>query len=433
MRRSLSVALGLLLALPALARGQAIGPGFELERSGKYGDAATVYFNTLPTDPKNILALLVLERVLFELNRMPELLPLVQRARARAPENVALRSLEVRVYADLNQQDSLEAVVHRWAAAAPQSDAPYREWGLALADRRMYDDARNAYLTGRKVLGGAGTLAIELAEVEERAGNWEAAARERARAEAVHELLEGNDRVAARRVLESHGDPNGVGQAALLQLLIADGQLEVVERRLASDSSAGLAADDRAALRLSLAQARIARGELDRATTALGDDSSVAALAQRGWIALYHGDLKGAMDAFRIAGPYATDRAAATDRTAMMALLQRVQEPSSPELGAALLTLARSDSVAAVGALRHAAGRLPVQGGRLEVLLLAGQLAARLGPQQEVAAVALFDEIVRGGGEGAAPAAAELEWSRLLIRQGHSAEALPHLEHLILR
>jgi tetratricopeptide (TPR) repeat protein len=552
MRRSLSLALGLLLAMPALARGQAIGPGFELERSGKYADAATVYFNTLRTDPNNIPALLGLERALFVLNRMPELLPLVQRARARAPENVALRSLEVRVYADLNQQDSLEAVVRRWAAAAPQSDAPYREWGLALADRRMYDDARNAYLTGRKTLGGAGTLANELAELEQRAGNWEAAAREwaravaespdveanaasqlsdapstmrdrivrvligpdagvaarrlgaellltwgqpseawaafeptlasgdaspapaetqaalrrfsdlaaalttpeahrvrglalarwadlvpsplseRARAEAVRELLDGNDRVGARRVLESHGDPQGVGQAALLQLLIADGQLDVVERRLASDSSAGLVADDRAALQLSLAQARIARGELDRAAAALGDDSSVAALAQRGWIALYRGDLKGAMDAFRVAGPYATDRAAATDRTAMMALLQRVQEPSSPELGAALLTLTRGDSVAAVGALRRAAGRLPVQGGRLEVLLLAGQLAARLGPQQEITAVALFDEVVRGGGEGAAPAAAELEWSRLLIRQGHSAEAIPHLEHLIL-
>src|SRR5213593_1749392 len=83
MRRSLSVALGLLLAMPALARGQAIGPGFELERSGKYGDAATVYFNTLRTDPNNIPALLGLERVLFVLNRMPELLPLVQHARAR--------------------------------------------------------------------------------------------------------------------------------------------------------------------------------------------------------------------------------------------------------------------------------------------------------------------------------------------------------------
>jgi len=65
-------------------------------------------------------------------------------------------------------------------------------------------------------------------------------------------------------------------------------------------------------------------------------------------------------------------------------------------------------------------------------LLLAGQVASRTGPQQEVTAVAVFDEIVRAGGEGAAPAAAELEWARLLILQGRSADAIPHLEHLIL-
>ena len=73
-----------------------------------------------------------------------------------------------------------------------------------------------------------------------------------------------------------------------------------------------------------------------------------------------------------------------------------------------------------------------MQGGRLEVLLVAGQVAARLGPQQEVTAVALFDEIVRAGGDGAAPPAAELEWSRLLIRRGQPADAITHLEHLIL-
>lgn len=546
MNRSLSIAVGLLIAWPALARGQAIGPGFELERSGKYADAANIYLTTIRTDPTNVPALLGLERVLFVLNRMPELLPLVQRARARAPENVALRSLEVRVYANLNQQDSLEAVVRRWAATAPQSDAPYREWGLALADRRMYDDARRAFLIGRRTLGGEGTLAIELAEMEQRAGNWDAAAREwaraiaqshdvapnaatqladapsvmrdrvlrvllapeanrgarrlaaevlliwgrpneawaamestlgsrdpatqadlrrftdvaagistpeghrvrglalsrwadlvpsplaeRARAEAVRELLEANDRASARRILEAHSGAQGVTQVALLQLMIADGQLEAVERRLGSDSGAALPAEDRASLKLALARARVARGELDRASAALGNDSSVAAIAQRGWIALYRGDLRAAMDAFRIAGPYAGDRSSATDRTAMMALLQRVQEPSSAELGAALLALARGDSAAAVAALRRAAGALSPQGGRLEVLLIAGQVAARLG-QQEVTAVALFDEIVRAGGDGAAPAAAELEWSRLLIRRGQAAEAIPHLEHLIL-
>jgi len=247
----------------------------------------------------------------------------------------------------------------------------------------------------------------------------------------VRELLDGGDKVTARRVLEAHSDSNGVAQAALIQLLIADSQLDLAQERLAATSTA-ITADERAALRLALARARIGRGELDRAAAALDDDSSVAAIAQGGWIALYRGNLKSAMEAFRIAGPYATDRAAATDRTAMMALLQRIQEESSPELGAALLSLARGDSVAAIAALRRAAARLPEQGGRLEVLLLAGQVAAQKGGDQELTAIALFDEIVRAGGEGAAPPAAELEWARVLVRSGRSVEAIPHLEHLIL-
>jgi len=260
----------------------------------------------------------------------------------------------------------------------------------------------------------------------------------RARAEAVGELLEGGDKVAARRVLEEltsdstvPPEAHAAAQAALIQVLIADGQLDVAAERLASDKTP-ITADDRASLRLTLAQARVAHGDLERAEAALGHDSSVVAMAERGWIALYRGNLQGAMSAFRAAGPYATDRAAATARTAMMAMLQRIQEESSPELGAALLTLARGDTVAAIAALRRAASHFPEQGGRLEVLLLAGQVAAQKSGEQEQTAIALFDEIVRAGGEGAAPAAAELEWSKLLVRGGRSTEAIPHLEHLIL-
>jgi tetratricopeptide (TPR) repeat protein len=430
----------------------------------------------------------------------------------------------------------------------------------------MWDDARRAFLMGRHNLGGEGTLAIELAQLEQRAGNWEAAAEEwgravtrspdvaptassqladaptpmhpriarvltggglgrsgasararrlgaevllawgqpneawaamqstlapalndsetpdalrrfadlaaasttpeghrvrglaltrwadmapplaswqqtsRARAEAVRELLEGGDKVAARRVLEgltsdssSPAETHVVAETALLQVLIADGQLDLVEERLAADAArTTLTGDDRAALRLALSQARVMRGDLDRAATALGNDSSVTAIAQRGWIALYRGDLKAAMEAFRLAGPYATDRAAATKRTAMMALVQAIQQESSAELGAALLTLARGDTIAAIAALRRAAAKLPEQGGRLDVLLLAGQLAAQKGNEQEPTATAIFDEVVRAGGGGAAPAAAELEWARLLVREGRNADAIPHLEHLIL-
>src|SRR5256714_10370637 len=161
-----------------VGRGQAIGPGFELERSGRYADAASVYFTTIRSDPTNIPALLGLERTLFVLSRMSELLPLVQTARARQPDSPALRSLELRVYAALNEPDSLEAITRRSAASAPQSDAPYREWGLALAQRRMWDEARRALLTGRRMLGGDGTLALGPAELEQRTGNWEASATE---------------------------------------------------------------------------------------------------------------------------------------------------------------------------------------------------------------------------------------------------------------
>src|ERR1041385_7487955 len=149
MNRSIRVAAGLLIALPVLAAAQAIGPGFELERSGRYADAANVYLTTIHTDPVNIPALL---------------------------------GLEPRVYAALNEPDSVEAIARRWAGTAPRSETPYREWGLALVDHRMFADARRAYLAGRQAVGGDGTLAIELAELEQRTNNWEAAATEWARA-----------------------------------------------------------------------------------------------------------------------------------------------------------------------------------------------------------------------------------------------------------
>jgi len=558
MLRSLRAGIAALAVATTPALGQAIGQGFELERGGRYADAASVYLTTLRSDPANIPALLGLERVLPMLSRLPELLPLVQRARGQVPENGTLRGLELRVYAGMNEPDSLEGAARRWAAAMPRSDAPYREWALALADRHAFDDARRVLLLGRRTLGGAPTtLAVELADLEQRVENWEGAAREwghavaaapellpnassqladtpapqrarvvaaltpadaaprtqrlaaelllgwgqpadgwrlfeqslvnaspstetatalrrfadlagavatpaghrirglalarwadlvpsplaeRARAEAVRELLDAGDRVAARAALErlaadslAPADAKSMAEAALLEVLIADGQLDAAERRLTADPGV-LGGDDRDGLRLQLARARVGRGELDRAAALLRGDSSVAALAEQGWIALYRGDLRGATDAFRAAGPYAGERAAATERTAMLALVQQITTDTLPELGAALLTLARGDSAGAITALRRVASQLEPAGGRADLLLLAGQVAARLGGGglQDSTAARLFEQAAREGGTGAAGPAAELEWARLLVRQGRAAEAIQRLEHLIL-
>ena len=65
-RVAVRLGLGLALAVASgqVARAQAIGQGFELERAGQFEQAASIYFATLRADPTNLSALLGLERVL---------------------------------------------------------------------------------------------------------------------------------------------------------------------------------------------------------------------------------------------------------------------------------------------------------------------------------------------------------------------------------
>jgi len=262
----------------------------------------------------------------------------------------------------------------------------------------------------------------------------------RARAEAARAFIEAGDGAAARAVLErvaqdstAPPDAQRLAQRAVVEALIDGGQLDTAALQLATNGR--LSADDRAALGLRLGRARIATGDLDHAEGAVERDSSIEAVALRGWIALYRGRLRDAQALFRTAGPYAGDRRDATERTAMVALLQQIPLDSFPELGRPLLLLAQGDSLHAAEALRLAASRLGTGeggAGRPDLLLLAGRVAARLDTVQQRTALALFDEVVRTAGQGAAAPAAELEWARLLERRMQPAEAIRHLEHVIL-
>src|ERR1700680_178078 len=146
------VVTALVALAPVGARAQAIGQGFDLERSGQLDAAAAYYVSTARTSPANLPALLGLERVLPQLKRMPELLPLVRRAVARDSASTALRGLLVRTYVVLDLPDSAAAVVGRWARARPHDEAPYREWALALADRHSNEQAGQVLLAGRRAL-----------------------------------------------------------------------------------------------------------------------------------------------------------------------------------------------------------------------------------------------------------------------------------------
>lgn len=315
-----------------------------------------------------------------------------------------------------------------WAVYAPSLATPSPD---AAAAARHFADLAAVRTTpaARRV------RALALARYAELAAGPAAV---RARAEAARALLELGDRGAARGVLEAvardsaaPADAQALAQATLVEALIDGGQLDDAAQRLARDDR--LTEEDRARLRLRLARGRIAQGDVARADATLARDSSVEALALKGWIALYRGNLKDAEQLFLAAGPYAGDRRDATDRSDMLALLERVAADSFTELGGALLALARRDSTRAAAALRHAADQ-PLAGatGRPAILLLAGRVAARLGPAEQQTALVLFDEVVRTDGAGAAAPAAELEWARLLERRLEPAAAIQHLEHLIL-
>jgi tetratricopeptide (TPR) repeat protein len=540
-----------LVGVPVAGAAQSISQGFDLERQGRTEQAATMYFTMLRGEPASLPALLGLERVLPTLGRLPELLAPVQRA-LQTDTSAALMGLALRTYVALAEDDSAVALTRRWAATHPHDPSPWREWAIALQDHIRFDDARAVLEEGRRTLGTPAALAIELAELDERTGDWTGAALSwaaaagaepahvpnavsqlddapadqrdrvlrtltasaatltarriaaelmlgwgqperawetlaptldpptpegavavrrfaqlssgtapgmrrahglalarladmmpgplaaRARAEAARALLDAGDRTAARALLlrligdsSAPADAQAMAQTALIDALIADGALDSAAAALGRlETDARASGDDRERLRLALADAWIHKGRLSQADDAIGADSSVEALALRGWVRLYHGDLHGALEAFRSAGPYAGDREAATARTGMIALLEGVGAERSPELGTGLLTLARGDSAGAIGALRHAADRLPDARGRPDVLLLAARIAARLGRTDD--ALELFAEVVHTGGTGAAAPAAELEWARVLLGRGNSAEAVAHLEHLIL-
>src|SRR2546428_318068 len=417
-------------ALPA----QAIGQGFELERAGQYDQAAAIYLATLRAEPTNLSALLGLERVLPPINRLGDLLPAAQRAAAASPSNVALRGVLLRTYVALNEPDSGRAVALRWAAAAPGDEAPYREWAMALEDAHRHGPARDVLLLGRRALGRPGAFGIELAELSQLSGDWEGAAREWAAALTDAPVLLPN---AASALAEA---PDA--QRERIARLLTGGTPSTLTRRLAGELllNWGQPLRGSAVFEPSVAppsaDAAFAARRFAALAGARRTPDAPPALALQGWIALYRGRLREAQRLFLAAGPYAGDQRDAVDRTTMVALLQRVPDDSFPELGSALSLLARGDSLRAVAALRLAAARLATGesggGGRPDLLLLAGRVAARLDTLQQGTALALFDEVVSTGGQGAAAPAAELEWARLLERRAQTAEAIRHLEHLIL-
>lgn len=257
----------------------------------------------------------------------------------------------------------------------------------------------------------------------------------RLRLEAGQAYSAAGDREAARRMLSGLTDdraaPTSVASDAattLVGVLIAEGKLDEASQRLA-ERRAALSADEYDRLRRRISAGWIRQGDLGRAESAVANDSSVEGLALSGRIQLYRGDIAGAVERFKAAGPYAGDRAEATQRTVLLALLQPLESDSLPELGKALLQVEQGDTAQAIAGLERAAAELSPENGAAELHFLAGRLLAATG--KPIDAERLFRAAAVKQAPATAPAA-ELALAELFISSRRPAEAVELLEHLIL-
>ena len=323
------------------------------------------------------------------------------------------------------------ALMARWGTP----EAGVRQLIAALpADRVKAGEALNQFADFARTLGtpaGAKARGQALEEMSERVTGLAAS---RARLEAARAYQEAGDREAARRMLGTIASDTASGAASLsaaatlIGVLVEDGKVADAERRLAS-ARAGLTTDEYQALNRRVALGWIRVGDLDRAERVVRTDSTVEGLALAGRIAIFRGDLIGGVSRLQLAGPYAGTREEATERAALLALLQPIAADTVRELGAALLLLERRDTVGAATALERIAASLPADAGAAGLRLLSGRLFRQAGRTRD--AERLFRDAATEAAPATAPAA-ELELARLLLSLRRAADAIPVLEHLIL-
>jgi tetratricopeptide (TPR) repeat protein len=305
----------------------------------------------------------------------------------------------------------------------------------ALPDSpQQASEALTQFAEQLRPMGTPGAAQARGRALEELARRSVGLAASRARLESARAYQEAGDRDGARRMLGNVASDTTSGAASagaattLIGVLVDDGRIDDAERRLES-ARPGLPADEFQALNRRVAAGWIRRGDLNRAGRLLQADSTVEGMALSGRIAIFRGDIAGGVTRLRMAGPYAGTREEATERTALLALLQPIESDSLPALGAALLLLERRDSAGAAASMERVAGGLPPDHGGAELRYFAGTIYHGLARRDHA------ERLYRAAATEAAPTtapAAELALGRLLIELRRGAESIPILEHLIL-
>ncbi len=277
---------------------------------------------------------------------------------------------------------------------------------------------------------------VQARTMEALAERWNNAAQKaRFRLDAAKAYAAAGATADARRMLRMLAEDPATGPAAasgasatLVDLLVKEGKPGEAAAEL-ERLRPQLPVDDFLRMRRDIAARWAQQGQLGDAEKLIVADSSVEALALRGRIRLYAGDLKGTSDLWRDAGPFAGTREESTARAAILALLQPIQPDTLAQLGQGFQQLDRGDSLAAAGTFVRVGAALPEDGGRAEVTLLAGRVYAGLDKGAE-AERTLKAAVVKEA--PATAAAALLELGRFYVAHQRGPEAVAVLEQMIL-
>jgi hypothetical protein len=238
--------------------------------------------------------------------------------------------------------------------------------------------------------------------------------------------LQGGEPLSALAWADSLGVWRDTSQAATMALvrLRALGQLgrAAAADSLLAERGAALDPVTRGDAVRAVAWAWVRAGDIARARATLASGGEESDERSAAWMALYEGDLKTARTGLR--------RLHEVNRDAVLALsvLARTRGEKSPGIGRAFLALARSDTAAAAKEFEATAKEVP----DASPLLLA--IAARLyrSTSDSARSEVLWEQLITSHTQSPEAAEADLEWAKVLRRQGKGPAAIVRLEHLIL-
>jgi hypothetical protein len=169
--------LGLAVASPGVAQRAARAPGTQLttelgrirdaatfEAAGNYADAEKVIQQVLEANPQSLSGLLTMERLLAAQNRLPEIMPAVDRLLAADPVSVIGHQLRLRVVSTANDDSRLDSAGTEWIRAVPHLETPYREIAAVWRARNEHARAVAVLEQGRRRIDRPDALALELGD-----------------------------------------------------------------------------------------------------------------------------------------------------------------------------------------------------------------------------------------------------------------------------